>query len=149
MFMQAMAPIVAQAPGSAGAVLEIYSSFTRQFNLGKAAEDALEQMAQMAQQAASQPQPNPAAEQMKAEMEMKQREFEMKQAGAQQKLETDQLKAQFDILGKKLDFALKRAEFGMDMRRMEREAEVDMAKAGTAIQSLQVKADLERQKEQN
>ena len=38
----------------------------------------------------------------------------------------------------------------MDMARMEREAKVDMAKAGTAIQTLQVKADLaERQKEAN
>jgi hypothetical protein len=143
-----MAPIVQQAPSTAAAVIEIYSSFTRQFNLGKGAEDALDQMAQLAQQAASQPQPNPAAEQMKAEMAMKEREFEMKQAGAQQKLETDRMKAEMDIFGKKLDMALKQREFGMDMQRMEREAEVDMAKAGVAIQTLQVKADM-AQKEQN
>jgi hypothetical protein len=150
LFMQAMAPIVAQAPGSAVPVVEMYAAFARQFNLGKSAEDALEQLSQLAQQAAQSPQPNPQAEAMKAEMEMKQKEFEMKQAGAQQKVETDRMKAEFDIMGKKLDFVLKRAEFGMNMQRMEREAEVDMAKAGTAIQSLQVKADLaERQKDTN
>jgi hypothetical protein len=149
LFMQAMAPIVAQAPGSAVPVVEMYSAFARQFNLGKTAEDALEQLSQLAQQASQNPQPNPQAEMAKAEMQMKEREFELKQAQGQQKMETDQLKAQFDILGKKLDFALKRAEFGMDMQRMEREAEVDMAKAGTAIQTLQVKAELaERQKKE-
>lgn len=150
MYMSAMGPIVAQAPQTAGAAVELFAAFTRQFNLGKSAEDALEQLVELAQQAASQPQPNPQAEAMKAEMEMRQREFEMKQAGEQQKLETNRLKSEFDIMGKKLDFALKRQEFGMDMARMEREAEVDMAKAGTAIQTLQVKAEMaEKQKEAN
>jgi hypothetical protein len=48
-------------------------------------------------------------------------------------------------MGKKLDFALKRQEFGMDMQRMEREAEVDMAKAGREIAKLQIQADTQKE----
>lgn len=144
-FMQAMAPIVAQAPSTAGPVIEMYSSFARQFNLGKSAEDALEQLVELAQQATQQPQPNPEAERLKAEMEMKEREFEMKQAESERRAQTDMVKAQFDIFGKKLDAALKQREFGMEMAKMEREAEVDMAKAGREIAKLQVQAETQRE----
>ena len=142
-FLQAMAPIIAQAPKAAGPIVEMYSSFARQFNLGKGAEDALEQLTELAQQAVSQPQPNPQAEAMKMEMEMKQREFEMKQGAAQQKAETDRFKAELDIMGKKLDFALKRQEAGLDMRKMAMQEEIDMAKAGREIVKLQIDAQKE------
>jgi hypothetical protein len=80
MFFQAMAPVVQMAPQLAGPVAEIYAAFARQFNLGKQAEDALEEMAATA----TQPQPQqqgPSPEQMmaQAEMELGQGELQIEQ----------------------------------------------------------------------
>jgi hypothetical protein len=72
MFFQAMTPVVQQAPMLAGPVAEIFSAFARQFNLGKQAEDALEEMGAVAKQAAQQQQPQgPSPEQITAEAKMK------------------------------------------------------------------------------
>jgi hypothetical protein len=92
-FFSAMAPIVAQAPEAAGPVVEMYSSFARQFNLGRQAEDALDQFGIMAQQAASQPRPDP-------------------NAAAQQ---AEQAKAQADMQGKQMDMQARQAEKQADV----------------------------------
>jgi hypothetical protein len=131
-FFQVVAPIVAQAPKAAGPITDMYAAFARQFNLGKQAEDALEQFVEMAKQASSQPperQPDPRAEMAKMEMQMKEREFAAKQEEAERKSQYEKVKASLDIMGKKLDFAIKREEFGMDMKRMERQAEIDVMQA--------------------
>jgi hypothetical protein len=71
-FFQAMTPVVQQAPQLAGPVAEIFASFARQFNLGKQAEDALEEMGAVAKQAAQQQQPQgPSPEQITAEAKAK------------------------------------------------------------------------------
>lgn len=72
-FFSTVAPIIAQAPAAAGPIADMYAAFARQFNLGKQAEDALEQFVEMAKQAASQPRPNPEAEAAKEEVAMKQK----------------------------------------------------------------------------
>jgi hypothetical protein len=56
-YFSTMAPIVQQAPPLAGPIMNMYAAFARQFSLGRQAENALEQMVEMAQQAAQQPPP--------------------------------------------------------------------------------------------
>lgn len=115
-FFQVMAPVVAQAPQTAGPMVEMYASFARQFNLGKQAEDALDQFAELAKQAAANPPPNPQAEAMKAEAEAK-----AKRENDKTMLEVENLK----LRNKEIDLgnALKVRQLGLD----EKVAEVNAA----------------------
>ena len=101
-FFSTMAPVVQQSPQMAGPVVDLYSSFARQFNLGKQAEDAIEQMGVVAQQAATNPPPNPAAEAQKAQMEFEQQKA---QAETQAKQAEMQIKAQAEMAKAKLEQA--------------------------------------------
>ena len=116
-FFATMSPVVAQAPQAAGAVVDMYASFARQFNLGKQAEDALDQLAEIAKEAAANPPPNPEAEAKKAEidarMQGEQQKMELEtqklqQAGAQQQAEL-QIK-QVDLRIKQVELRIKREE---------------------------------------
>lgn len=111
-FFSTMAPIVGQAPEAAGPLVEMYAAFSRQFNLGKQAEDALEKFADMAAQAASQPRPNPEAEAKQAEMQSKQAEMGLKQAELQMKGQVEAAKVQLD----KEKLELDKARFGLDVQ---------------------------------
>lgn len=122
-FFNTMAPVVAQAPQAAGPIVEMYSSFARQFNLGKSAEDALEQFVEMAKQAASQPQPNAEAEARQAEMQMKAQEQQAKMQLEMAKLQADTQRSQIDVQIKGAELQLKRQELGLK----EAAAEVDAA----------------------
>ena len=77
-YFSTMAPLIQQAPESAGEFIEIFGTFARQFNLGKQAEDALDRLIQQAKEAAKQPKPNPQAEAMQAEQQAKAQEMQMK-----------------------------------------------------------------------
>jgi hypothetical protein len=97
-FFAAMGPVVMQAPQMAVPVAEIYAAFARQFNLGKQAEDALENMALMAKQAAEQAQqpqepPQPGPEQQFA-MQMADRDMGVKEG----KLTLEEKKAEIAAL---------------------------------------------------
>lgn len=110
-FFQVMAPVIAQAPQAAGPIVEMYSAFARQFNLGKQAEDALDQFVKMAEQAATQPKgPDPAQEAMKAELAMKQQDMQSRLGMDQQKMALDVEKAKLDVELKQADLALKNRE---------------------------------------
>lgn len=110
-FFQTMAPVIAQAPQAAGPIVEMYSAFARQFNLGKQAEDALDQFVKMAEQAAQQPKgPDPAQEAMKAELAMKQQDMQSRLGMDQQKMALDVEKAKLDVELKQADLALKNRE---------------------------------------
>lgn len=134
-YFAAMAPIVQQAPQSAGPAVEIYASFARQFNLGKAAEDALDQFVEMARQAAVQPQESPEAQAMKAEMELKQQDMQLRMQESQSRnaLEVEKLRLQAQNLGldgqiKQADLMLKERELGIKKDQQvieERKAEID------------------------
>jgi hypothetical protein len=114
-FFQTMAPVIAQAPQAAGPIVEMYSAFARQFNLGKQAEDALDQFVQMAQQAAQQPKgPDAAQEAMKAELAMKQQDMQARLGMDQQKMALDIQKAQLDVQLKQADLALKNRQLDLD-----------------------------------
>jgi hypothetical protein len=130
-FFQVMAPLVQQTPAAAAPIAEIYGAFTNQFNLGKTAEDSVEQMVEMAKQMAQQPQPNPEAEAQKAELGLKQAEMQMRQgemqANSQAQQAEMQIKAQ-EAQGKQADAQAK--------------AQLDAAK----IQLDQAKLELDREK---
>lgn len=128
-FFSTMLPVVQASPEMAGPVAEIYASFSRQFSLGKQAEDALEAMAEMAKQAKPQQQ-GPTPEQMKmqadaqamqAKMEMdaklKEAEFGLKreETAATVQLERDKLMANIQLERDKMmaNTALKQDEIAM------------------------------------
>ncbi len=115
-YFAAMAPLVQSAPGMAGPIAEIYGSFARQFNLGKQAEDALEQLVAMAKEAAANPPPNPEAE--AAQMEM-----QAKAQAEERKYDLELRKLGFDAKKSELDVRLKERELGLN----EKIAEVDAA----------------------
>lgn len=109
-YFQTMAPVVQQAPQAAGAVVDMYSSFARQFNLGKQSEDALDQLAQIAKQAAENPPPNPEAEARKQEMELRQQETQAKAQSEQQKGALEVQKLQIELQIKQAELQIKREE---------------------------------------
>jgi hypothetical protein len=130
-FFQTMAPVVAQAPQAAGPIVEMYASFARQFNLGKQAEDALDQFAEMAKQAAANPPPNPQAEAMQAEMQQKAQSEERKFALEMRKLGFDAQKSELDVQLKQRELGLKEkiAEVDAAARLVEIEMEDDQQRA--------------------
>ena len=96
-FFATMAPVVQQAPALAGPVADIYAAFSRCFNLGKQADDALEEMATAAKQQAQQPQgPSPEQMKMEADAKAKDRELGIKERS----LQLDEAKAEFDAAAK-------------------------------------------------
>lgn len=130
-FFQVMAPVVAQAPQTAGPMVEMYASFARQFNLGKQAEDALDQFAELAKQAAANPPPNPQAEAQKAEMQQKAQSEERKFALEMRKLGFDAQKSELDVQLKQRELGLKEkiAEVDAAARLVEIEMEDDQQRA--------------------
>lgn len=115
-YFAAMAPIAQQSPEAMEPIAEIYASFSRQFNLGKQAEDALDRLVVLAKKIAQNPPPNPQAEAMKAEAEAR-----AKRENDKTMLEVENLK----LRNKEIDLgnALKERQLGLD----ERIAEVNAA----------------------
>ncbi|WP_226552970.1 hypothetical protein [Celeribacter naphthalenivorans] len=112
-FFQAMAPVVQQGgPQLAGPMIALYSSFARMFNIGSQGEDALDQLIELAEQAASQPQDDQKKQLAQAmqqlEMMLKQLEAKEKQAGI--------AKTQSDIQIDQREQQLKEAEFASGER---------------------------------
>ncbi len=134
-FFQIMAPIAQQAKGAIEPVIEMYSAFARQFRLGKQGEDALERLADMARQAAANPQPDPNAEAMKAEQEMKAQQF---QADTQAKQAELQIKAQESQAA----MELKRGELQIKAQ----ESQTKQAETMTKLQLDQAKLQVEARK---
>jgi hypothetical protein len=117
-FFSTMAPLVQQSPQLAAPVADIYASFARQFNLGKQAEDSLEQMAAMAKQQAQQEQP-PSAEQVKAQADAQ---------ASQMQMQLEQQKMQMEAAKMQADQQMAAAKLQLDRDRLtldERRAEID------------------------
>jgi hypothetical protein len=117
-FFGTMAPLVQQAPEMAGPIASMYAAFARQFSLGKQAEDSIEELSAMAQQAAQQRSqgPSPQEQAMQAEMQMKQAEMQMKAQEGQAKLQLESQKLQTET-------QIKQAELALDGRKLEIEQE--------------------------
>ena len=168
-FFGTMQPLVQQAPEMAKPVIDLYSSFARQFSLGREAELAVEKMGEIAEQAATNPKPNPEAEKAKAEMSAKAQEMQARgqEAKAKNMLEIEglklksesmkadlQLKAeqlkqtergkQFDASIKAADMEIKRAD--LELRKVDRDikrAELSFAK-DKAVVELAIEQDQRR-----
>ena len=119
-FFGTMAPIAQQSPAAMASIVEIYSAFARQFNIGKQAEDALDRMVEMAQQAAENPkppQPDPQVEAAKADMALKQQDMQTRAQLDQQKmgieaqrLELDKAKLALDARNTHVDNVVKQGQ---------------------------------------
>lgn len=110
-YFATMEPIVSKSPQMAAPVAEIFGAFARQFNLGKQTQDALDQMIEMAQQAAKQP-PGPTPDQVKAQAEAEAIKEKMKLE--RDKLTLDERKAEFDAVSKTAELQIKREGKGAD-----------------------------------
>lgn len=139
-FFQGMAPIVQEAgPGAAEGALEIYAAATRNFDLGKSAEDAIDRMVTDARDAAKQardnPQPpQPSPEEMKAQADVKKSELaaqtaqakaQSDQAAAQVQIQTIQAKAQSDIAKVQADLEARRIESQITIAQGDAKLEAD------------------------
>ena len=130
-FFSTMAPIVASAPEAAGPLAKMYSAFATQFNLGKSAEDALDQFVQMAEQASQQPKeqgPSPEMQLQMQEMQMKMEEFGQKMQLEVKKLELQAQNLATDKQIKGVELQIKERELqlkGGDLDLRESQAEFD------------------------
>jgi hypothetical protein len=104
-YFSTMAPIVQQAPQMAGPIMEMYAAFARQFSLGRQAEDALETMIELSQQAAQQPpQPPPPDPRVIAAETRAQAEAEKVEV-AKGRLQLDEQVATFDAAAKAMQLS--------------------------------------------
>ena len=150
-FASAMGPIIMapQFQSLAGAVVEIYSAFARNFKLGKQAEDALDSVADMARKQAEQPQepqedPAVQVEKLKAQNEAKkmEMEFQFKQQEHQMKLqmmEAELQKKQMELQFKEQEMQLKAQELAMGAQFKQQEmamnAEAKQAEVAMGLQA--------------
>lgn len=133
-FFSTMAPIVESAPQAAAPLAKMYAAFASQFNLGKSAEDALEQFVAMAEEAAKKPKgPDPevkmkmeeAANKMKLEMEKLSLSRDNLILDGRNKQADLQLKGrELELKGSELDLKEAEAEFGA----VAKVAEIDLEK---------------------
>ncbi|MGL6208767.1 MAG: hypothetical protein ACRC14_02920 [Paracoccaceae bacterium] len=135
-FFATMAPVVQQAPQAAGPIVEMYASFARQFNLGKQAEDALDQFAEIAKQAAANPPPNPEAEAKKAEMEAKAQGEQQKMQLEMQKLQQAGQQQAADLQIRQVELEIKRVE--LQIKREELQLKEAIATTDAAARMLEI-----------
>lgn len=133
-FAQAIGGVVQQAPPLLPMFTEVYASFARQFDLGKQAEDALDQVSQTMQQFVAQQQQaaqGPSPEAQKAEMEAaaRQDEMAMKREGHQLDMQLKQMEMAFKQQGLEMDMAAKQRAAEIDAQQMVLGAEVAQRKA--------------------
>ena len=116
-YFQAVAPIVGQGALTMEAAIEVFSSFSRFFNLGKSVEDVLDRMLQAAREKADQPQqPQPSPEQIKAQAEAearkadmaaKDREYQFRMNELGKKAQADERKGTIELETKTIDRDIK------------------------------------------
>ncbi len=132
-FAQAMGPIVMTFKSMTPAVIDVYSSFARNFKLGKQAEDALDKLGTLAAQEAQQPEkpsPEQRAEQAKLQMEQQklQADQQAKQAELQMKVQESQAKIAADAEAnqQKLAFEAQKHEQEMQFEREKHQNDMQM-----------------------
>lgn len=137
-FFGAVAPLVQQGTMPPALAAEIYSSFARQFNLGKSVEDALEQMINMAREGGGQlQQPDPAQQAAQAAAQEKQQLAEQRQAESQSKLQAVQIETQIKQAQSQAEIQRKAAE-------QRTKTEIDMMKARDESDRYRLETDLKR-----
>ena len=143
-FFATMGQVVMQSPAVAGPVVALYASFARSYNLGRQAEDALDELVELAGQVAQQPQENPEAQAKQAEMQAKLQEFQGKMEIEAQRLQMDQQRAQADVAvnGQKLELDRAKAETDVQLKR--EQAQADLAVKDREIQIKEAELELKR-----
>lgn len=143
-FFATMGQVVMQSPAVAGPVVALYASFARSYNLGRQAEDALDELVELAGQVAQQPQENPEAQAKQAELQAKLQEFQGKMQIEAQKLQMDQQKAQADVAvsGQKLELEREKAATDVQLKREQAQADLQIKQA--ELQIKQTELDLKR-----
>lgn len=142
-FFQGMAPIVQEAgPGAAEGALEIYAAATRNFDLGKSAEDAIDRMVtgarEQAKEARDNPQPpQPTPEQIKTQADAQKAQLE----GA--KMQADGQKAQADAMLAQAQLKLDQQIAMADAQLAKLKLEGEQALAARQIEADQWKAKLD------
>ena len=138
-YFATMAPIVAEAPEAATMLIEIYSSFARNFKLGKQAEDALEQFSEAARQAAQQAAQQ--EQQMSPEQQAMMAENQIKRDTLQLKLEEARGKMQLEL--QKLQLEVQKA--AIEAQKSEFDARAKAEELGIKRDSVEIEAaDVER-----
>ena len=123
-YFKVMAPLVQSSQEAAGPVARIYSAFAQNYNIGKQAEDALDELIKGAEDAAKQPpKPNP------------------EQEAIQAKAQADQAKAQSDMQAKQIDAQIK-------MQSAQQDAQIKHEQAQAQLASIHAKARQDAQKHQ-
>lgn len=139
-YAQAMAGAAEQfGPAVMPVMAEVYTAFARKFKLGKQAEDALDKLSTMAQQAAQQPaKPDPEQQKAEAEMQAAQQKHQMDAQAAQQKAALEMQSLQAQMAHDQKMFELKEREMVMKLQGMERELQLK-------AQGAQLDAQVQRQ----
>lgn len=96
-YFQTLGPMIAQAPATAPSIMALYAAFARQFSLGKQAEDALEELAQLARNPPPPPAPPPPTVDPNAEREagLRGRELDVEEM----RISADMQRAQMEAMG--------------------------------------------------
>lgn len=146
-FFSTMAPIIQQSPETAGPMAALFSSFARQFSLGREAEEAVAQMAEMAGQAGAEQAQQARAQQQQMAQQMQALEMQKGQAEVAVKMAEAKAK-EAEIMGRSQERQIKAMEaqnramidakrVGLDADRLvldERKAEVDAVTRGLEIE---------------
>jgi len=118
-YFSTMAGAIQQAPQMAEPAAEIYAAFTRVFRLGKQAEDAIEQMVQIAKGAAKQQKTNPEEDFRSKELALKLEDIKARMGLEVERLKLDKQKAASDAERAEVEVRIKMAQL--------RIAEIDLA----------------------
>jgi len=109
-FFNTMAPLIQQSPQIAQPVAEMYGSFARQFSLGKQAEDAIDQMIEMAKQVAPQQQQQQQADPAEmAKIKLEQQKLQLEA----QKMQMDAREAEQEFRAQMAELQIKAKEAGV------------------------------------
>lgn len=152
-FFGTMGPIVSAKPELGGPIMRLYQTFANQFNLGKQAQEALEEMATNLDQAKQEQGPTPEqqaqqaemqakmqAEQQKAQMDMQRFQLEVEKAKAELQLKQQQLADAKAF--KAVDAQLKQADLDL------KHADLRLKEADLIVKAEQAQDEIEIEREQ-
>lgn len=143
-FFGAVGPVVQEEPQLKEPLAEVYSSFARQFRLGKQAEDALDRMGQMAKQ--EQPeQPDPEQQKAQAEAEAKQAEMQLKAQQMQADQQAKQAEIQLKQQEQQFDGQVERDKLNIEREKLRQEAEFKAAELELKRAEMRQKAESDRE----
>lgn len=126
-------------PTALPALAQIYVAFTRKFELGKQAEDALESMVDLAEKGAQQPKPNPEAQKAQAEAEALKLGHQTKMQEHAAKAGMDQRKGSLEIALQEKDLALKTSQ----LAHQERLAAMEIEAKALELQAMRERAEID------